>query len=231
MDGNGRWARHRGMPRNAGHEAGEAALFDTVQGALDAGVTWLTVYAFSTENWRRPVAEVRFLMNFNESLLVRRSHEMHELGVRMRFIGRRDRVPAHVLRQFVASETLTAANRRLTLTVAVDYGARDELVRAAQRLIDDVREGRVRRVTEQAIAQRLDDPEMPDVDLMIRTANERRISNFLLWQAHYAELFFTPLLWPEFGREPFFAALRDYQHRQRRFGAVPDVSATPTPPT
>jgi undecaprenyl diphosphate synthase len=234
MDGNGRWANARGLPRNKGHEAGEAALFDTVEGALDAGLSWLTVYAFSTENWRRPAAEVRFLMNFNESLLVRRSHELHDRGVRILFIGRRDRVPPHVRRRIAEAESLTEHDRAMTLAVALDYGSRDEITRAVARLVEEVRAGRgPRRVDERAITRRLyagDD--MPDVDLLIRTSGEQRISNFLLWQAAYAELYFTPVLWPDFNRQELFAALRDYQRRQRRFGAVQppaaDGAAAPT---
>jgi undecaprenyl diphosphate synthase len=230
MDGNGRWAGQRGLPRTRGHEAGEAALFDTVEGAIDAGLSWLTVYAFSTENWRRPVAEVRFLMNFNERLLVRRSHELHERNVRIRFLGRRDRVPHHVIKRMVESEDLTAANDGLTLAIALDYGSRDELTRAVATLMEDVRAGRgPRKVDEQAIAKRLYAQDMPDVDLLIRTSNERRISNFLLWQIAYAELYFTPVLWPDFDRKELFAALADYQGRSRRFGAVPD--AAPDQPT
>jgi undecaprenyl diphosphate synthase len=215
MDGNGRWAGAKGLPRNKGHEAGEAALFDTVEGGLDAGLSWLTVYAFSTENWRRPAAEVRFLMNFNERLLVRRSHELHERGVRIRFIGRRD---------------LTAGDTRMTLAVALDYGGRDELARAVQALAAEVRAGRgPRRIDERAIARHLYAPDMPDVDLLIRTSNEFRISNFLLWQIAYAELHFTPVLWPDFNRQELFNALRVYQGRHRRFGAVPDPAPAATP--
>ena len=226
MDGNGRWAGAKGLPRNKGHEAGEAALFDTVEGGLDAGLSWLTVYAFSTENWRRPASEVRFLMNFNESLLVRRSHELHEREVRIRFIGRRDRIPPHVRRRIEEAEDLTAGDTRMTLAVALDYGGRDELARAVQALAAEVREGRgPRRIDERAIARHLYAPDMPDVDLLIRTSNEYRISNFLLWQIAYAELHFTPVLWPDFNRHELFEALRVYQGRHRRFGAVAD----PTP--
>jgi undecaprenyl diphosphate synthase len=222
MDGNGRWAAARGLPRTKGHEAGEDALFDTVEGALDAGVSWLTVYAFSTENWRRPAAEVRFLMNFNESLLVRRSHELHERNVRIRFIGRRDRVPRHVIRRVTESEELTAGNNAMVLTIALDYGSRDELVRAVGELVDEAKAGRApHRIDEKAIARRLYASDMPDVDLLIRTSNEHRISNFLLWQIAYAELYFTPVLWPDFNREELFTALRAYQSRHRRFGGVP----------
>jgi undecaprenyl diphosphate synthase len=229
MDGNGRWAGQRGLPRTKGHEAGEAALFDTVEGAIDVGLSWLTVYAFSTENWRRPASEVRFLMNFNESLLVRRSHELHERNVRIRFVGRRDRVPRHVLRRMVESEELTEANDGLTLAIALDYGSRDELTRAVAGLVDDAAAGRgPRRVSEKVIAKRLFAGDMPDVDLLIRTSNERRISNFLLWQIAYAELYFTPVLWPDFDRHELFAALRDYAGRSRRFGAVPAPAPEPT---
>ncbi|HEX9343435.1 MAG TPA: polyprenyl diphosphate synthase [Actinomycetota bacterium] len=231
MDGNGRWAGARGLPRNKGHAAGEQALFDTVEGALDAGISWLTVYAFSTENWRRPVSEVSFLMNFNQSLLVRRSHELHERNVRIRFIGRRDRVPPHVRRRMEEAEELTAADTQMTLAVALDYGGRDELARAVQRLVADVKAGNgPRRLDEKAIAARLDEPGMPDVDLLIRTAGERRLSNFLLWQLYYAEVYFTPLCWPDFNRQQLFTALRDYQGRRRRFGAVPDVPGPPPGP-
>jgi undecaprenyl diphosphate synthase len=226
MDGNGRWAAARGLPRSKGHEAGEAALFDTVEGALDAGLSWLTVYAFSTENWRRPATEVRFLMNFNELVLVRRSHELHERDVRIRFIGRRDRVPPHVRRRIDEAERLTAADTRMTLAVALDYGGRDELARAVQGLAAEAREGRgPRRIDERAIARRLYAPDMPDVDLLVRSGGERRVSNFLLWQIAYAELYFTPVLWPDFNRQELFRALHDYQTRQRRFGAVAGAPA------
>jgi undecaprenyl diphosphate synthase len=184
------------------------------------------VYAFSTENWRRPATEVRFLMNFNELVLVRRSHELHEREVRIRFIGRRDRVPPHVRRRIDEAERLTAGDTRMTLAVALDYGGRDELARAVQGLAAEMREGRgPRRIDERAIARRLYAPDMPDVDLLVRSGGERRVSNFLLWQIAYAELYFTPVLWPDFDRQELFRALRDYQTRQRRFGAVAGAPA------
>lgn len=219
MDGNGRWAQRRGLKRTDGHAAGEEALFDTVEGALELGIDWLTVYAFSTENWRRPRDEVRYLMGFNESLLVRRRDELNERGVRIRFVGRRDwRVPKRLLRRMDESIELTRDNRTLTLTVAFNYGGRAEIVDAVRAL---VAEGvPADKVDERAIARRLYDPEMPDPDLVVRTSGEYRLSNFLLWEAAYSELVFTDVLWPDFRREHLFAAVREFQDRDRRFGGL-----------
>ncbi len=220
MDGNGRWAERRGLPRTEGHAAGETALFDTVEGALELGVGWLTVYAFSTENWRRPADEVRYLMGFNESLLVRRRDELHERGVRVRFVGRRDwRVPRRVLRRMDETVELTRHNRRMTFTLAFNYGGRAEIIDAVRAMVaagtpaDKITEKRLRRF--------LYAPDMPDPDLMIRTSGEYRISNFLLWELAYSELVFTDVLWPDFRRDHLFAAVREYQSRDRRFGGVP----------
>jgi undecaprenyl diphosphate synthase len=224
MDGNGRWANQRGLKRNAGHEAGEQALFDTVEGALELGITDLTVYAFSTENWRRPAEEVRFLLGFNESLLVRRAHELDDRRVRVRFIGSRARpVPQRLVRLIEDTEALTRDHRRLTLRIAFNYGARAELTGAARRVADDVVAGRLTRVDEDALAARLSDPEMPDVDLLIRTSGEQRISNYLLWQAAYAELVFVDTLWPDFDRHELSRCVAIYQSRDRRFGAALDT--------
>jgi undecaprenyl diphosphate synthase len=219
MDGNGRWATKRGLPRTEGHAAGEEALFDTVEGALELGVKWLTVYAFSTENWRRPPDEVRYLMKFNESILSRRRDELHERGVRITFAGRRDwRVPKSVLRQMDEAAELTRRNKRLTLTIAFNYGGRAEIVDAVRAL---VAEGvKPEKIDEKAIARHLYDPKMPDPDLMVRTSGEHRISNFLLWELAYSELIFTDVLWPDFRREHLFEAVREYQRRDRRFGGV-----------
>ncbi|MHB8670850.1 MAG: polyprenyl diphosphate synthase [Acidimicrobiales bacterium] len=219
MDGNGRWAQRRGLPRTAGHAAGEEALFDTVEGALELGIGWLTVYAFSTENWRRPVDEVRFLMQFNESLLTRRRDELHERGVRIRFMGRRDwRVPKRLLRRMDESSELTRDNRRLTLTIAFNYGGRAEIVDAVRAL---VRQGvGPEQVDERSIRAHLYDPRMPDPDLVIRTSGEHRVSNFLLWELAYSELVFTDVLWPDFRREDLFEGVREFQRRDRRFGGV-----------
>ncbi|HEX2043326.1 MAG TPA: polyprenyl diphosphate synthase [Acidimicrobiales bacterium] len=219
MDGNGRWARKRGLARTDGHAAGEEALFDTVEGALELGLRWLTVYAFSTENWKRPVDEVRFLMNYNESLLVRRRDELNERDVRIRFVGRRDwRVPRRLIRRMDEALELTAANRRMTLTIAFNYGGRAEIVDAVRAL---VAEGvPADRIDERAIRAHLYDPEMPDPELVVRTSGEYRISNFLLWELAYSELVFSEVLWPDFRREHLFEAVREYQRRDRRFGGV-----------
>ena len=223
MDGNGRWAKERGLPRTAGHTAGEKALFDTVEGALDVGLEWMTVYAFSTENWNRPKPEVSFLMNFNRRILHDRRDDLDQRGVRIRFMGRRDRrLPRSVLREIEIAEEQTRRNRRMPLTVGLNYGGRAEIVDAVKRLIADHDDGRIKgdRLTPESIAARLQYPDMPDPDLLIRTSGEQRLSNFLLWQAAYAEFWFTPVPWPEFDRERLFEAIRDYQQRSRRFGGL-----------
>jgi undecaprenyl diphosphate synthase len=219
MDGNGRWAQKRGLKRTEGHAAGEEALFDTVEGALELGVEWLTVYAFSTENWKRPPDEVRYLMGFNESILTRRRDELNDRGVRMRFAGRRDwRVPKRLLKRMDESIELTRDNRTMTLTIAFNYGGRAEIVDAVRKL---VAEGITPdKVDERAIRRHLYDPDMPDPDLMVRTSGEHRISNFLLWELAYSELIFTDVLWPDFRREDLFEAVREFQRRDRRFGGV-----------
>jgi len=223
MDGNGRWAKQRGLKRTEGHAAGEEALFDTVEGALDIGLEWMTVYAFSTENWRRPIDEVRFLMNFNENLLLRRRDDLNERGVRVRFIGRRGgRVPGRLRRQIADAEELTHRNRRMTLTFAFNYGGRAELVDAARAIGQEVEAGRLNpdKINDRTLARHLYAPDMPDPDLLVRTSGEFRISNYLLWELAYAELVFTDVLWPDFRRDDLFEAIREFQRRERRFGAV-----------
>jgi undecaprenyl diphosphate synthase len=219
MDGNGRWAQKRGLPRTEGHSAGEEALFDAVEGMLELGIRWFTVYAFSTENWRRPPDEVRFLMHFNQGLLVRRRDELNGKGVRIRFAGRRDwRVPRRLLRRIQESEALTRDNRRLTLTMAFNYGGRAEIVDAVRGLVaSGVSPSRV---DERAIRAHLYYPDAPDPDLVIRTSGEFRISNFLLWQLAYSELVFSDVLWPDFRRQHLFEAVREFQRRDRRYGGV-----------
>jgi undecaprenyl diphosphate synthase len=219
MDGNGRWAQRQGLRRTEGHAAGEEALFDTVHGALDVGLKWLTVYAFSTENWKRPADEVRFLMGFNESLLLRRRDELHDLDVRVRVVGRRDwRVPRRLLRHIDESVEMTRKNQRMTLTLAFNYGGRAEIIDAVKAMIDaGIPAGKV---NEKTLRAHLYDPEMPDPDLVVRTSGEYRISNFLLWELAYSELVFTDVLWPDFRREDLFEAIREFQRRDRRFGGV-----------
>jgi undecaprenyl diphosphate synthase len=219
MDGNGRWAQRRGLPRTEGHAAGEQALFDTVEGALDIGVRWLTAWAFSTENWRRPADEVRYLMGFNEALLVRRRDELHDKNVRVRFIGRRDwRVPRRVLRRMDETVELTRGNTGMTLTMAFNYGGRAEILDAMRALIASGMPAD--KVTEKRVRDHLYAPDMPDPDLVVRTSGEFRLSNFMLWELAYSELVFTDVLWPDFRRQHLFDAIREYQSRDRRFGGV-----------
>jgi undecaprenyl diphosphate synthase len=223
MDGNGRWANERGEPRNVGHAAGEKALFDTVEGALELGVRYLTVYAFSTENWKRPPSEVRFLMNFNRDLLLRRADELDERQVRVRFIGRRGRpVPRRLVDLIERTEALTARHTRMTLQIAFNYGGRAELVDAARAIAAEAAAGTLKpeRVSASSIQARLYEPDAPDVDLLIRTSGEQRVSNFLLWETAYAELVFTDVLWPDFDRHHLRRCIGEYQRRARRFGKV-----------
>ncbi|MCY4456828.1 MAG: polyprenyl diphosphate synthase [Acidimicrobiaceae bacterium] len=219
MDGNGRWAQSKGLPRTQGHRAGEHSLFEVVEACLEIGVEWLTVYAFSTENWRRPSDEVQFLLNFNEDILLRRRDELNDHGVRIRFVGRQDwRVPKRLIRQMHEATELTKNNRKMTFTIAFNYGGRAEIVDAVQRIV--AAGIAAEKITETTITDHLYDPEMPEPDLIIRTSGEYRISNFLLWELAYSELVFTDTLWPEFQRQEFLAAIRDYQDRRRRFGGV-----------
>jgi undecaprenyl diphosphate synthase len=231
MDGNGRWAQQRGLPRTKGHEAGEHALFDCVEGAIEVGVKWLSAYAFSTENWKRSPEEVRFLMGFNQDVLVRRRDEMHALGVRVRWAGRRPKLWKSVIRQLEEAEELTRDNEVLTLTMCVNYGGRAELADAAAALARDVRDGRVDpdKVTERTLARYLDEPDMPDVDLFVRTSGEQRISNFLLWQSAYAELAFVETLWPDVDRRLLWRLCEAYASRERRYGGVVDPAADEPP--
>lgn len=219
MDGNGRWATARGLARTEGHRKGEEALFEAVHGALAAGVGWLTVYAFSTENWRRPKDEVRFLLNFNRSLLRRRRDELDDLRVQVRFIGRRDwRVPRGVLNEIERAETQTAANDKLVLTIAFNYGGRAEILDAVKAMVADGVSGRA--ITEKALARYMYAADMPDPELMVRTSGESRLSNYLTWQLAYTELLFADVLWPDFTREHLYGAIAEYQNRERRFGGV-----------
>ena len=219
MDGNGRWAQARGLKRTEGHAAGEESLIDVIEGAVDIGLKWLTVYAFSTENWRRPASEVRYLMDFNESLLLRRARELHEKNVRIRFIGRRSsRVPKRLIKRIDETAELTLNNTGLNFTVAFNYGGRAEITDAVKALM--AAGIKASDITDDTLGDYLYDPEMPDADLMIRTSGEYRVSNFLLWQVAYSEMIFTETLWPDFRRTDLFAAIAEYQHRERRFGGL-----------
>ncbi len=220
MDGNGRWAKAQGLPRTAGHEAGEASLFDMVNGAIEIGVTHLSAYAFSTENWKRSREEVTFLMNFNREVIRRRRDEMNELGVRVRWAGREPRLWKSVIRELEEAEELTKQNSTLTLTMCVNYGGRAEIADAAAALALDVNRRKVDpdRITEKLFATYLDEPDLPDVDLFLRSSGEQRTSNFLLWQSAYAEMVFLDTLWPDADRRTLWQAIEIYAERQRRFG-------------
>ena len=222
MDGNGRWARHRGLPRTAGHEAGEAVLFDVVEGAIEIGVRHLSAYAFSTENWKRSPEEVRFLMGFNRDVIRRRRDEMHALGVRVRWAGRRPKLWRSVIAELETAEELTRHNDVLTLTMCVNYGGRAEIADAARSVARAVAAGQVdpERVDERLLARHLDEPDLPDVDLFVRTSGEQRISNFMLWQSAYAELVFLDALWPEVDRRHLWQAVETYAGRSRRWGGA-----------
>ena len=227
MDGNGRWANQRGLPRTAGHEAGEAALLDVVAGALQIGVTHLSAYAFSTENWKRSPEEVRFLMGFNRDVIRRRRDELNALGVRIVWAGRRGRLWSSVIRELEDAQEMTKDNTALTLQFCVNYGGRAELVDAVNRIADDVAAGRLKpgKVREQSIASRLYQPDLPEVDLFLRSSGEQRTSNFLLWQSAYAEMVFQDVLWPDVDRRTLWAAVEEYARRDRRFGGAVDAPA------
>ena len=222
MDGNGRWATSRGLPRTAGHQRGEAALFDVVEGCIELGVRYLSAYAFSTENWKRSPEEVRFLMGFNRDVLRRRRDRMNDLGVRVRWAGRRPRLWRSVIKELEVAEELTRDNDVLTLTMCVNYGGRAEIADAAAAIAREVAAGRLDpdKVDESTVARFLDEPDMPDVDLFVRSSGENRTSNFLLWQSAYAELVFLDTLWPDFDRRHLWAACEEYASRQRRFGTA-----------
>lgn len=219
MDGNGRWATERGLKRTEGHMRGEDALFECIEGCLELGIEWVTVYAFSTENWRRPKEEVRFIVNFNRDTLRRRRDELNARDVRIRSIGRRNwRMPRGLLKVIDESIDLTRDNKRMTFTIAFNYGGRSEIVDAVRSLVD---EGvPVSKIDERAISARMYDPEMPDPDVVIRTSGEARISNFLVWQVAYTELLFLDLLWPDVDRTTVYDAVRQFQERSRRFGGL-----------
>ena len=232
MDGNGRWAKERGLPRTKGHEAGEAALLDVIHGAIELGIENLSAYAFSTENWRRSPDEVRFLMGFNREVIRRRRDELDAMGVRVRWAGRRKRLWRSVIDELEEAERRTHGNRTLTLQFCVNYGGRAEIADAAAAIARDARAGRLDpdKVDEKTIARYLDEPQIPDVDLFVRSSGEQRTSNFLLWQSAYAELVFLDTLWPDFDRRDLWRAVEAYAARDRRYGgAVPNASGGAVP--
>lgn len=222
MDGNGRWAEERGLPRTAGHEAGEAALFDLVEGAIEIGIKEISAYAFSTENWRRSPEEVRFLMGFNRDVIRRRRDEMNELGVRIRWVGRSKKLWTSVIKELQAAEELTNENKVLTLNMCVNYGGRAEIVDAAEALARDVASGKVSpsSINEKIFKNYLDEPAMRDVDLFLRSSGEMRTSNFLPWQSVYAEMVFMDVLWPDVDRRVLWRAVEEFGRRNRRFGSA-----------
>ncbi|QNN83543.1 isoprenyl transferase [Brachybacterium sp. Z12] len=230
MDGNGRWANRRGLPRTAGHEAGEAALLDVVAGALQIGVTHLSAYAFSTENWKRSPEEVRFLMGFSRSVLRRQRDTLNSWGVRIVWVGREQRLWGSVIKELREAEQLTCENTRMTLYMCVNYGGRSEIIDAVRSIAEDARAGRIsgRSITAKSFARHLDDPDMPDVDLFLRTSGEQRTSNFLLWQSAYAELVFVDELWPDVDRRVLWRAITEYARRDRRYGGAIDAPDQPS---
>jgi len=223
MDGNGRWAAARHLPRLAGHREGARAVRRAIETAMRSGVGWLTIYAFSSENWRRPQDEVTDLTGLLRNYLRSEIKDLRDMGVRIRVIGDRDRFDADIRKGLEDAERATENNTRLNLTVALSYGGRAEILRAAQRLAEDARSGRIAldQIDEAALTSELFTAGMPDPDLVIRTSGEQRLSNFLLWQSAYAELVFLDVLWPDFNAEHFAAALAAYARRERRFGARP----------
>jgi len=218
MDGNGRWANAKGLTRVEGHKAGEASLLDVVAGAIQAGVKHLSVYAFSTENWKRSPDEVRFLMGFNRDVLHRRRDQLNDWGVRVRWAGRKPRLWASVIKELQFAEQLTERNSVLTLTMCVNYGGRQELVDAVRSLV-----AAGDPLTEKSIQRHLYTPDLPDVDLFVRSSGEQRTSNFMLWQSAYAEMVFLDRLWPDFSRTDLWEAIDLYASRNRRFGGAVDA--------
>ncbi|MGB9368369.1 MAG: isoprenyl transferase [Xanthobacteraceae bacterium] len=222
MDGNGRWAAARGLPRVEGHRRGVEALRKTVRAAGDIGIQCLTIFSFSSENWQRPASEISDLMGLLRRFIRNDLAELHSNGVRVRVIGERDNLDPDIRRLLEEAEQLTRANTNLLLIVAFNYGARDEIARAVRRIAQRVASGDVRpeAITEDMIGQNLDAPDIADPDLIIRTSGEQRLSNFLLWQAAYSELVFSPVYWPDFDRAILEAAIDEYRRRERRFGGL-----------
>jgi undecaprenyl diphosphate synthase len=229
MDGNGRWANARGLPRTAGHAAGEASLIEVVAGAIELGIEYVSAYAFSTENWSRSPDEVRFLMGFSRDVLRRRRDLLDSWGVRVRWAGRRPRLWRSVITELEEAERRTRGNTVCTLTMCVNYGGRAEIADAARAIALEVAAGRLDpgRVTERTVQRHLDEPDLPDVDLFLRTSGEQRISNFMIWQAAYAELVFLDEAWPDVDRRHLWRAAEIYARRDRRYGVAVDRPGEP----
>lgn len=222
MDGNGRWAKQRGLERTKGHEAGEAVLFEVIEGAIEIGIKYLSVYAFSTENWKRDPREVSFLMGFNRDVIHRRRDDLDALGVRVRWAGRRPRLWASVIEELIQAERQTADNNVLTMQFCVNYGGRAEIIDAVRSIATEVKNGKINpdRITERTFRAYLDEPAIPDVDLFVRSSGEQRTSNFLIWQSAYAEYVFMDKYWPDWDRRDLWEAVEQYASRDRRFGSA-----------
>jgi undecaprenyl diphosphate synthase len=233
MDGNGRWANQRGLPRIEGHKAGEPALLDVMAGAIELGIEHVSVYAFSTENWRRSPEEVRFLMGFNKDVLRRQRNQLDEWGVRIRWSGRRPKLWGSVIRELEEAEEYTAGNSTCTLTMCVNYGGRAEIADAVSAIAQEVAAGRLKpgAITEKTIQKYLDEPDLPDVDLFLRSSGEQRLSNFMLWQSAYAEFVFMDTLWPDVDRRTLWDAVLEYAQRDRRYGGAVDAAPRPVDAT
>ncbi|GBE64958.1 decaprenyl diphosphate synthase [Mycobacterium sp. MFM001] len=222
MDGNGRWATARGLPRVEGHKMGEAVVIDIVCGAIEMGIKWLSLYAFSTENWKRSAEEVRFLMGFNRDVVRRRRVNLKAMGVKIRWVGSRPRLWRSVIKELAIAEEMTRDNDVITVNYCVNYGGRTEITEAARDIAREAAAGRLNpeRITEATIARHMQRPDIPDVDLLLRTSGEQRSSNFMLWQAAYAEFIFQDKLWPDYDRRDLWAACEEYASRHRRFGSA-----------
>lgn len=222
MDGNGRWATSRGLPRVEGHKMGEAVVIDIVCGAIEIGIKWLSLYAFSTENWKRSAEEVRFLMGFNRDVVRRRRVNLKAMGVKIRWVGSRPRLWRSVINELAIAEEMTRDNDVITVNYCVNYGGRTEITEAAREIAREAAAGKLNpeRITEATVARHMQRPDIPDVDLLLRTSGEKRSSNFMLWQAAYAEYIFQDKLWPDYDRRDLWAACEEYASRHRRFGSA-----------
>ncbi len=222
MDGNGRWATQQGLTRTDGHKAGEAVVIDVVCGAIEIGIKWLSLYAFSTENWKRSPEEVRFLMGFNRDVVRMRRVNLKAMGVKIRWVGSRPRLWRSVINELAIAEDMTKGNDVITVNYCVNYGGRAEIAEATKEIARLAAAGRLNpeRITETTVAHHLQRPDIPDVDLFLRTSGEQRSSNFMLWQAAYAEYIFQDKLWPDYDRRDLWAACVEYADRNRRFGSA-----------